>query len=128
MFLGAAAFNQDIGGWDVSAVMDMRGMFQGAAAFNQDIGGWDVSAVTNMNRMFFFATAFDQDLGAWDVSNVEDMEAMLDVTDLSALNYDRTLIGWSQRDNVNGVSFGAQVKYCNSGPFRLHLIEMRIKG
>ena len=34
---------------------DMGGTFSGTAAFNQDIGGWDVSNVTNMNRMFFWA-------------------------------------------------------------------------
>ena len=31
----------------------------GAAAFNQDTGGWDVSAVTNMSPMFFGAAAFN---------------------------------------------------------------------
>ena len=41
-------FNQDIGGWDVSNVTDMRGMFSGASSFNQDISGWDVSKVTDM--------------------------------------------------------------------------------
>ena len=30
----------------------MSNMFQQAPAFNQDIGGWDVSAVTTMFRMF----------------------------------------------------------------------------
>ena len=48
MFLGAAAFNQPIGGWDVSKVPDMATMFLGAAAFNQPIGGWGVSKVRSM--------------------------------------------------------------------------------
>jgi len=69
----AAAFNQDIGGWDVSSVIDMSAMFRGADAFNQDIGGWDVSSVTDMASMFSAAVAFNQDIGDWDVSSVTDM-------------------------------------------------------
>jgi len=53
MFTGAKAFNQPIGGWDVSKVQDMECTFSRAAAFNQPIGGWDVSKVQNMQYMFF---------------------------------------------------------------------------
>jgi surface protein len=55
MFEGADSFNQNISGWDVSRVTDMRAMFYGAESFNQNISSWDVSRVTDMEDMFFGA-------------------------------------------------------------------------
>lgn len=64
MFYGCTAFNQDIGGWDVSQVTDIRYMFNGCVAFNQDISTWDVSQVTNISYMFQSCTSFNQDLSS----------------------------------------------------------------
>ena len=41
MFDQAGDFNQDIGAWDMSNVIDTYGMFSNAPDFNQDIGSWD---------------------------------------------------------------------------------------
>jgi len=116
-------FNQDIGGWDVSNVRYMEGMFK-LSSFNQDITGWDVSNVRNMISMFAgeaiydidgrdIYTSFNQDISTWDVSNVTSMYNMFNnYSNLSTLNYDSILNGWSLLSLKNGVNLGAgKTKY-----------------
>ena len=52
----------------------MSYMFQGSTAFNQDIGNWDTSKVIDMKYMFFQATAFNQNLSGWRVQARFDAE------------------------------------------------------
>ena len=82
MFRDSVAFNQDISGWDTSAVTDLRDTFRGATAFNQDLGAsaadWDTSSVTLMGFVLFGATAFDSDLSAWDVSACGQIASMFE--------------------------------------------------
>lgn len=47
------------------------GIFQGCTNFNQPLGNWDTSNVIDLRACFYYCSNFNQDLGSWDVSNVE---------------------------------------------------------
>lgn len=84
MFQGCYNFNQDITGWDTSAITSMEGMFSGCTSFNQEIGNWDVSNVTNMNSMFEGCVIFNGDISSWETHALENMYAMF--SDCEAFN------------------------------------------
>lgn len=47
------------------------GLFAGNTGFDEDISGWDTSAVVYMDNMFDKASSFTgTGIGNWDVSNV----------------------------------------------------------
>ncbi len=95
LFRNKSTFNQDLSGWDVSDVTDMRRMFQNSG-FNQDISNWDVSNVTNMNQMFR-GTPFNQPLGDWDVTNVTRMHLMFK----QAASFNQDIGNWQVQNVEN---------------------------
>ena len=92
---GLTQFNQDISHWDVSNVINMEGMFGGSSSFAQDLNQWDVSSVTNMQSMFQYSS-FNQSIGDWDVSNVTNMQSMF----FGATSFNQNLSNWSVENVV----------------------------
>ena len=78
LFVGCAAFNEDISHFDTSSVVDMSMMFSDAKSFNQPVDFFDTSQVLDMSGMFNGALSFDQPIGynGFNTSNVTNMSLM----------------------------------------------------
>lgn len=102
MFAKTSNF-EDLGGmigqWNTGNIDTMNAMFI-SSGFNEDIGNWDVSKVVNFDGMFYDCQNFDQNLGNWDLSEAVSMRSFITTTSLatssfSLENYDKTLKGWA---------------------------------
>ncbi len=100
MFQSATLFNQPLGLWNVSKVINMSGMFS-FTSFNQDISTWNTTLVTNMSSMFTSNNAFNQNIGAWNVSSVTNMSAMFS----SSLSFNQNIGSWNISNVVNFTNF-----------------------
>ena len=89
MFYGARGFNEDVTGWDISHVENLRRLFEGTN-FDRNIGDWNTSAVTNMEATFY-NTPFNQDISDWDTSQVERMGWMFH----KATQFDQDISRWN---------------------------------
>ncbi|MBT2161646.1 BspA family leucine-rich repeat surface protein [Zobellia barbeyronii] len=126
MFVNATSMNEDISGWDTNDVLDMSYMFLNADSFNQDISSWDTSNVNSMSHMFLDANSFNQDLSSFNISNTKDLSKMFSGSGLSSLNYDKTLIGWAQQEELTQyITLDAtNITYCASEDARQQLIDI----
>jgi len=121
MFAVNPVFNQPLNSWDVSKVNSLAAMFQSTTQFNQPLNSWNVSNVINMGSMFDSATNFNQRLDNWNVSAVTSMGSILVGTNLSTLNYDLLLTGWTgwvggvpTKSVQSNVIFDTDAKYTSS--------------
>ncbi|MEM6966889.1 MAG: BspA family leucine-rich repeat surface protein, partial [Bacteroidota bacterium] len=115
MFFGNVFFNRDINNWNTSGATAMYGTFCDATAFSFSLDNWNTSSVTTMDQMFRSAESFNYHLGDWDISSVQSMDNMLSFSGIDTMNYDSTLIFWSQQTVQPNVNLGAyDLRYCDA--------------
>jgi Flp pilus assembly pilin Flp len=81
----------NLSGWNVSNVINFRGMFANAVGFNQDISGWDVSSGVNFYEMFTHASSFAADISGWNMAGARDLTLMFN----SNTNFNAPIGNWA---------------------------------
>jgi surface protein len=115
MFQFASAFNQNVGGWNVSNVSSFSDMFSSASSFNNggssDIGNWILKTsgpINSMSGMFQSASSFNQPIGSWNTSQVTGMFGMFN--NASAFNQD--ISGWNTSNVTTlGAMFSGAIQF-----------------
>jgi len=107
MFYGCLVFNNggsdSIRYWSVLNVTDMRLTFGNCQLFNQPIGDWTTTSLLNTSNTFSEAFNFNQDLGNWDMSNVTATEGMFFSATSFNNNGTTSISGWTL-NSVNSMS------------------------
>jgi surface protein len=115
MFQNATAFNQDIGNWNVSNVVEggvtsyygMKSMFQNATAFNQNLTKWCVTKITSEPTDFSTSSALTEaNKPIW--GTCPGNSYTIAVT--SSSNADYTLTGKDRNGDVSGNDPGLTFK------------------
>ena len=97
MFVTTESFNQPIGGWDVSNVLNMEGMFNQAyvgPVTGDSLNSWDVSSVTTMRQMFLRGVGFNSinpNIESWNTVNVTNFQGFLQ----QSTDFNRDLSNWN---------------------------------
>ncbi|WP_405383143.1 BspA family leucine-rich repeat surface protein [Maribacter sp. LLG6340-A2] len=118
--VGNSKFNE----WNVSTLQTVEGMFEGTISFNQILKDWDTSSVTDMSAMFK-NSGFSNSLGSWDIGQVTTMDQMFAESQLTTVNYDNTLVGWSRLQNLQpNIDFDAGLSsFCLGEEARQIILE-----
>src|SRR5690606_4430745 len=80
---------------------------------------WNISNVKNIHYVFYRAKAFDQSLSNWHIEDLvspvfETTFTLIDESNLSQVNYDKTLINWERNGLSNCKIYANGLNYCLS--------------
>lgn len=103
-FSSAAAFNQDISGWNTANNTDLYGTFNFATVFNNGAApgvstpmNWNTSKVNRMTLLFSWAEAFNADISTWDTGAVTNLAS----TFYKASKFNQNISTWNTSSVTN---------------------------
>lgn len=119
MFLQSNLFNQDLGNWNVSNVLDFTNMFSAAPSgvFNNggsaSINNWNIntSGGVLMTNMFNSQTSFNQPLDNWNMTGVTAIDGMFN----GCTSFNQDLSNWERADSTlaNVTTMAATFQGCS---------------
>jgi surface protein len=111
-------FNQNIGNWDVSKVVNFTRCFEGCPNFNNggnsSINNWTLNTSANVtfDAMFINCVSFNQPIGNWNTSRVVNTNSMFNNCQI----FNQDLSNWNLGNNINmGNMFIGCTQFNNGG-------------